>query len=195
MADLGDVALPAVATLGLGLAIPLVTYAVLSGLGRMKAREAAAFAAFYGSVSAVTFTAATTFLDKEGIAFEGFMPSLLALLEVPGIVVALVLAARFGGNMALRPALHEVLTGRSVVLLVGGLAIGWASGADAPHASRRSSSIRSRGSWSCSCSTSVSWPARSSVSCAAAGRSSSGSRWGHRSCSAPSGCCSAVWRG
>lgn len=129
-ADGGDLLLPAIATLGLGVVIPLVSYLVLHGPGHMPARQAAAFAAFYGSVSAVTFTAATTFLEKEGIPFEGFMPSLLALLEVPGIVVALVLAARFGGGMALRPALHEVLTGRSVLLLVGGLAIGWASGAD-----------------------------------------------------------------
>ena len=130
VADAGDLALPALATLGLGIVIPLISYAALNGPGRMPARQAAAFAAFYGSVSAVTFTAATTFLDKQGIPVEGFMPSLLALLEVPGIVIALVLAARFGGNMALRPALHEVLTGRSVLLLVGGLGIGWASGTD-----------------------------------------------------------------
>jgi hypothetical protein len=129
-AEAGDLALPALATLAIGCLIPVASYVVLAGPGRMQPRMAAAFAAFYGSVSAVTFTAATTFMEKEGIAFEGFLPSLLALLEVPGIVVALVLAARFGGGMALKPALHEVLTGRSVLLLVGGLGIGWASGAD-----------------------------------------------------------------
>jgi uncharacterized protein len=125
-----DLWLPALATLVIGCAIPVATFAVLRGPGRLPVRQAAAFAAFYGSVSAVTFTAATTFMEKQGTPYEGFLPSLLALLEVPGIVVALVLAAKFGGGMALKPALHEVLTGRSVLLLVGGIAIGWASGSD-----------------------------------------------------------------
>jgi uncharacterized protein len=123
-ASLDEMVLPALATLAIGCAIPLATFAVLKGPGKLQTRQAAAFAAFYGSVSAVTFTAAMAFMEKEGTPAEGFLPALLALLEVPGIVVALVLAQRFGAAMALRPALREVLTGRSVLLLIGGLAIG-----------------------------------------------------------------------
>ena len=81
-------------------------------------------------VSAVTFTAAMTFMERGDYPVEGFMASLLAILEIPGIIVALLLAARYSANMKLRPALHEVLTGRSILLLGGGLVIGTLSGAD-----------------------------------------------------------------
>ena len=129
-ADVSELALPAMATVGIGVAIPIVAFFVLVRIGRMSVSTAAAMAAFYGSVSAVTFTAALTFMERGGFAVEGFLPSLLALLEVPGIVVALILAARYTSNMALKPALHEVLTGRSIMLLVGGILIGALSGAD-----------------------------------------------------------------
>jgi uncharacterized protein len=126
----GELAAPALATIAVGCTIPILTFWFLIGPGKVPPQMAAAFAAFYGSVSAVTFTAAMTFMEKEDIAVEGFLPALLALFEVPGIVVALILAQRFGGRMALRPALREVITGRSVLLLVGGMTIGALSGAD-----------------------------------------------------------------
>lgn len=129
-ADVGDVALPALATIGVGCLIPVVTFFVLQRGTRMSVTGAAAMAAFYGSVSAVTFTAAMTFMERGDYAVEGFLPALLAILEIPGIVVALLLAARYSANMKLGPALHEVLTGRSILLLGGGLAIGALSGAD-----------------------------------------------------------------
>lgn len=129
-ADPGDVALPAIVTVGIGCLIPVVTFYVLRRLARMPAASAAAMAAFYGSVSAVTFTAAMTFMERGKYAVEGFLPSLLAILEIPGIVVALLLAARSSTSMKLGPALHEVLTGRSIMLLGGGLVIGALSGAD-----------------------------------------------------------------
>ena len=89
-------------------------------------KDAAALAAHYGSVSAVTFLAALTFVQAVGDAAPGFMPTLVALLEVPGIVVALLLAKRREGRLG--EALHEVLTGKSVVLLLGGLLVGLLSG-------------------------------------------------------------------
>ncbi len=120
-----DLALPALATVALGCVIPLVSFAVLRR--KLGVPLAAAVSAFYGSVSAVTFTAAMTFMEEAELPVEGFLPALLALFEVPGIVVALVLAARFGQNITLGPALREVLTGRSIMLLIGGLTIGAAS--------------------------------------------------------------------
>lgn len=120
---------PALATLALGVGIPLWCYAILRRLGRFGVADAAALAAHYGSVSAVTFIACLGFLDKAGVAYEGFMPALVALLEAPAIVVALGLARlglpREGGW---GEVLHELLTGKSIVLLVGGLLIGWVSG-------------------------------------------------------------------
>ena len=88
--------------------------------------DAGAIAAHYGSVSAVTFLAAISYVALAGHAAEGFMPALVAVLEVPAIVVGLLLATGRGGagGGSWRTALHEVLVGRSIVLLVGGLVIG-----------------------------------------------------------------------
>jgi hypothetical protein len=129
----GDLWLPALATLFAGGATALTTYAVARALGRWDVADAAALAAHYGSVSVVTFVAAQAFLDRAGVAYEGFLPALVALLEVPAILVALVIAQRAratGGGGSLRATVAEVLTGRSIVLLVGGLLIGLATGVD-----------------------------------------------------------------
>lgn len=125
-----EVAWPAAATLLLGVAIPLLAYPLarrLVGLGRI---DAAALAAHYGSTSAVTFLAAAAYLAHLGQAYEGYMPGLLALMEVPGIAVALWLAGRASGDdgagrPALLPAVARVLSGKSIVLLLGGMAVGW----------------------------------------------------------------------
>ena len=79
-------------------------------------------------MSAVTFLAAVSFATLLGIPSEGFLPALVALLEVPAIVVGLLLATGLKGG-SWRTALHEVLVGRSIVLLVGGLVIGFVVGA------------------------------------------------------------------
>lgn len=126
VAGLGTVLLPAAAALALGSAIPLWSFAILAGPMRLSRVDAAALAAHYGSVSAVTFVAATAWLDAAGRPYEGFMPALVALMEVPAIVIALALARDRAGPMA--TALHEILLGRSVLLLAGGVAIGWLSG-------------------------------------------------------------------
>jgi hypothetical protein len=122
-----------VATVALGLVTPLLAYAVGRALCRFSVPDAAALAAHYGSVSAVTFAAVLTFLDTRGVAYEGFMPALVAVLEVPAIVLGVLIARLKGGGDGDRAegswgtVLHEVLSGRSVVLLLGGLAMGYAS--------------------------------------------------------------------
>jgi hypothetical protein len=126
-ARLAEVAGPALVTVLLGVGIPVWCFLVLRHLGRFDRTNAAAIAAHYGSVSAVTFIACLAFLQKIGAPYEGFVPALVALLEVPGIVVALLLARR-GSEAHWGQTLRELLTGKSVVLLVGGLAIGWLSG-------------------------------------------------------------------
>lgn len=120
---------PALLTLMLGLLTPITAYHVLRRLGRFDRVNASAIAAHYGSVSAVTFIVAVSFATQTGQSAEGYMPALVAVLEVPAIVVALMIAFS-GGNRAgsWRDALHEVLAGRSVILLVGGLLIGLAVG-------------------------------------------------------------------
>jgi uncharacterized protein len=123
------VAPQAVMAMSLGLVLPLIAFPVLRGLGRLQRADAASIAAHYGSVSVVTFAVGQNFLNAKGIRFEAHMPLILVLLEVPGILVG-VLLARAGGvsRPAWAPLLHEVMLGKSIVLLVGGLLIGWAAG-------------------------------------------------------------------
>jgi len=77
----------------------------------------------------VTFTAAIVFLEGAQVFFEGFASTLLTLLEIPGIVVGLLLASRHTrSDVSWGESLHEVLVGRSVLLLAGGLALGAITG-------------------------------------------------------------------
>ena len=130
---LAQILWPAAGAFALGCAVPLWSFVILRRLGSFGVSDAAAIAAHYGSVSAVTFAAVQTMLDRTGQPYEGFTAALLAIMEVPGIVVALALA-RFAADRKsddpaaekgrLGGALAEVLSGKSVVLLVGGLVIG-----------------------------------------------------------------------
>ncbi|HVL88950.1 MAG TPA: sodium-dependent bicarbonate transport family permease, partial [Actinomycetota bacterium] len=127
---LAAIALPAAATILLGTAIPVGVYALLRRRSRFGVADAAAMAAHYGSVSAVTFTAAIAFLDATATPYEAFMPSLLVMLEVPAILVALTIARmRSGSSAGWGHAVREVVTGRGIVLLAGGLVAGIAVGA------------------------------------------------------------------
>ena len=123
-ASLGDIAAPTLVTLVIGLLVPVVAYRAARSFVGLSVADAASMAAHYGSVSAVTFSAAETFTRAAGTLGEGYLPALVALLEIPGIVVAMVIASRALGGRDLRSAVHEVLTGKSIMLLVGGLIIG-----------------------------------------------------------------------
>lgn len=123
-ADGGELVGPALATLALGVVIPLTVFAVARRLLRLADSDAGSLAAHYGSVSVVTFTAAMVFASEAGYRVEPVMTALVALLEIPGIIVALLLVNARNRNTPMRAALHEVLTGRSVLLLAGGLVIG-----------------------------------------------------------------------
>lgn len=125
---LAEFAAPAGATLVLGLATPLIAFSVLRYLIRLTVVDSSAIAAHYGSVSAVTFIASDAFARRVDTAPEPFLPALVAILEVPAILVALSIASRATGKDSWRKALHEVATSQSILLLVGGLAIGWIGG-------------------------------------------------------------------
>lgn len=121
---------PALATLALGVVTPLIAFAVLRNMGRFDVPDAAAIAAHYGSVSVVTFTAASTAAVAAGLSPESFLPALVVLLEVPGIAIALLLAQRHSsGGLGL--ACREAVAGKSVVLLAGGVIMGSAASATA----------------------------------------------------------------
>jgi hypothetical protein len=132
-ASLSGVAGPAFATLLLGVLTPLVAFVVFRMVGRLSVADSAGIAAHYGSVSVVTFIAAEGFVStllsqRPDLApLEGYMPTLVALLESPGITVALLLGIFMGPHSRERSTaslLHEVITGRTMFLLVGGLILG-----------------------------------------------------------------------
>ena len=129
-AGLGVVWLPALAAMALGALIPLWTYPVLRFGGKFSAVDAAAIAAHYGSVSAVTFIAATNYLKAVNQPYESYATAFLAVMESPAILVGVVLgklATSRNGKpdmTSLKAATHEALFGRSIFLLVGALVVG-----------------------------------------------------------------------
>lgn len=116
------------AVLVMGLSLPLVAYPVLRFAGRFGRADAASIAAHYGSVSVGTYAVAAAWFASQAIAFEEHMPLLLAVMEIPAIFVGILLARGLGRHLKLGRMAHEVFFGKGIVLLVGGLAIGWAAG-------------------------------------------------------------------
>lgn len=120
----------ALAVMTLGVIIPLIAFPVLHRLGRLDRYNAAAIAGHYGSVSVVTFAVGVDYLLARDIPYEAYLPLFLVLLEMPGIAVGILLA-RMGGELRTikwGPLMHEIFLGKSMVLLGGGLLIGWAAG-------------------------------------------------------------------
>lgn len=134
-AGLGKVWLPSLGAIALGSIIPLWTYALLRYRGRFSGVDAAAIAAHYGSVSAITFIAATNYLSAISQPYEDYAIAFLAVMESPAILIGVVLGKlamkKSGGlpDVSLRSAIHEAVFGRSIVLLVGSLVVGALCGA------------------------------------------------------------------
>ncbi len=126
--SLAAVAMPALVVVAAGALIPLVAYPVLRRIGRLPRADAGSIAGHYGSVSVVTFAVGTTYLARLGQEAEGYMTVLLVLLEFPALVIGVLLARRGEPGTPWGQVLHEVFAGKSIVLLLGGLAIGWFAG-------------------------------------------------------------------
>lgn len=113
--------------IALSFALPFISYAILCLTRSTTPLNAAAISAHYGSVSVVTFAAATTYLADRGIPFEPYMVALLSLMETPAIVSGLLLAKRKKCNKNLSTSFifNDVILNKSVVLLTGGFLIGF----------------------------------------------------------------------
>ncbi len=116
------------AVIALGFILPLVVYPVLLHVGRFKRVDAASIAAHYGSVSVGTFAVAVSYLGARQIFFEPHMPVFVVLLEMPAILVGILLAKGMSRDTKWGVVAHEVLLGKGIVLLTGGLVIGWVVG-------------------------------------------------------------------
>jgi hypothetical protein len=142
---------PIVLTIALGIVIPVLAFYALRWMTPLGPIDRGSIAAHYGSTSLVTFTAALVFLETSGIDYPGYAATLLTIMEVPGIIVGLLLANRGHRRAHVNSAngtspvshteintakpragwlatVHEVVTGKSIVLLVGGLIIGFIVG-------------------------------------------------------------------
>ena len=121
------------ACMALGFVIPFVMYPMVRAL-RLNGPDAAALVAHYGSVSVVTFAVATAALDREGIVYESHAALWVAVMEAPGLIAGILLA-RWSLRAQGLPTrwgelAHDVLFGKSVLLLMGGLAIGAIAGVE-----------------------------------------------------------------
>jgi hypothetical protein len=138
----GGQVLPTIgAAVAMSLIVPIYSFLVLRL--KLDGFNAAAIAATYGSISAVTFITAETFLESQKLSFDGVMVAALALMESPAIVVGLLLVQlavpkpgqQRPGPQGMRwgAVLHEAMLNSSVFLLVGSLVIGFLVAANSPH--------------------------------------------------------------
>jgi hypothetical protein len=117
--------------------LPVIAFALLRATTRLERIDAAATAAHYGSISIVTFVAASQAIDLAGLDASGYLVAVAALMETPAIVTALLLANRNRTHSSTDKAslagksgdtFREVALNASVVVLVGALIIGWITG-------------------------------------------------------------------
>ena len=113
--------------------IPVYTFFLMRG--RMSTADAAAIAATYGSVSAVTFVTAAGYLDIQGVGWSGYLVAAMALMESPAIIVGILLYNHYGKRgtasaslFSWKQLVNESLFNASVFLILGSMFIGWITG-------------------------------------------------------------------
>lgn len=117
------------AAMGMAVVVPLVAFIILKR--KLSAANAAAIAATYGSISAVTFITAISFLDRLQVDHSGYMVAAMALMESPAIVVGVILARKNAarqGAVNIKHLLKEAFLNGSVFLILGSMFIGIFSG-------------------------------------------------------------------
>ncbi|WP_111658320.1 sodium-dependent bicarbonate transport family permease [Isoalcanivorax indicus] len=115
----------------LGLLLPLILFPLLRHVVKLDLANAASLTAHYGSVSAGTFAVAVAFAETNALTMTGEVTLYLVLLELPAIIMAMMLYRRFAGAGALHQGhslWREAFTNQSVILLIGGVVIGWMYG-------------------------------------------------------------------
>lgn len=114
--------------IGLSMLIPFYTFFILKK--RLSVYDAGAIAAAYGSVSAVTFVTAVSFLEAQQLTIHGHMVAIMALMESPAIIMGLLLISAFnkeddGHSIKKRTVMKHSFTNGSVLLILGSLLIGF----------------------------------------------------------------------
>lgn len=114
--------------IGISLIIPVYTFFILKR--KLNVFDAGAIAASYGSVSAVTFVTAVSYLDSQQLSLHGHIVAIMALMESPAIIIGLVLISMFnkedkGSSINTGKVIQHSLTNGSVLLILGSLLIGY----------------------------------------------------------------------
>jgi len=106
--------------------VPIYTFFILRT--RLNTANSAAISAAYGSISAVTFVAAASFLDAQGVTFGGHMVAVMALMEAPAIISGVVVLRKYSTKKKSKGSLSKIIshafTNGSVLLILGSLVIG-----------------------------------------------------------------------
>lgn len=122
-----DIMWALIAGILLAIIVPVYTFFILKL--KFTTANAGAIAAAYGSVSAVTFVTAVSFLEMKGIPYGGHMVAVMALMEAPSIIVGVFLMSIFSKGEESKLKLPEILKhsffNGSVMLILGSLAIGY----------------------------------------------------------------------
>jgi hypothetical protein len=117
--------------IGISFIIPLYTFFILKQ--RLNVFDAGAIAAAYGSVSAVTFVTAVSYLEAQQLTLHGHMVAIMALMESPAIIIGLLLISIFNKDVhdkiKKRDAIKHSFTNGSVLLILGSLIIGYLANA------------------------------------------------------------------
>lgn len=118
--------------MGIALVIPIYTFFLL--YRRLNVYDSGAIAAAYGSVSAVTFVTAVSYLESQQLELHGHMVAIMALMESPAIIAGLLLISLFNkeetSKVKKQTAIEHSLTNGSVLLIIGSLIIGYLASAE-----------------------------------------------------------------
>ncbi len=134
--SLTDTLLPALAAVFIGISIVLVGYLILRRL-KFGVADAGSIAGHYGAVSAVTMVMGFAYLDRIGVEYESFMPALYPFMDSFAIITAILLTRSLlaraqtdspGMNVNVVRILGDSIRGKSVLVLIAALMIGYVSG-------------------------------------------------------------------
>ncbi|MCX8083776.1 MAG: sodium-dependent bicarbonate transport family permease [Calditerrivibrio sp.] len=117
-----------ITSVSVGIFLPIIAFFVLFKVFKLSRADSASIAAHYGSVSVGTYAVAVAYMINRNIFFEQHMPLLLAIMEVPAIIIGIILAKGFSYEENWKQILHDVFLGKGIVLLVGGIIIGLVAG-------------------------------------------------------------------
>lgn len=124
-----SVLIPGLVTILLGALITIIAYSILSKVLHFTITDSIAIATHYGSVSAVTYAIVSSFLNQKNQIYEEYSTVLLVLLEIPAIITGALLVQflvnRKETKTDFKKVFSEVFLGKSILLLLGGLLIGY----------------------------------------------------------------------